>query len=408
MLFLSKEDYYEVYLKSIISDFDRDTLSMLYQPIIGGAAVALYLSLQQDHKKIDHLFTHQELVNSIGFSIDIIQDARSKLEAIGLLSSYYKTEKDATYYKYVLYAPKTPKEFFDDILFKGLLIEKIGEKKVQSLVRKYKEKKLDLTDYHEVTASFKDVFNPQFDSGSFEEGENIVGGYGRKVKDISKGFDSAKFLLSLEEKFQISSKYILKKDIKKISEISMLYGVEESVLSEFVAQCYHGDMKDKIDYEALKELCIKDKNYQVLRNGNKGGTVAYDTSSKLAKKIEIMSTYSALDYLKLKQKNGSPSPSDIKLITELGEIYGLNSGVINALIDYCLERNNNILSRSYVTKIAASIARENISSTIDTMNYLLKNINKRKKTTTTTNVEQNMKKEETISDEELEDLLEDL
>ena len=408
MLFLSKEDYYEVYLKSIISDFDRDTLSMLYQPIIGGAAVALYLSLQQDHKKIDHLFTHQELVDSIGFSIDIIQDARSKLEAIGLLSSYYKTEKDATYYKYVLYAPKTPKEFFDDILFKGLLIEKIGEKRVQSLVRKYKEKKLDLNGYHEVTASFKDVFNPQFDSGSYEEGENIVGGYGRKVKDISKGFDSGKFLLLLEEKFQISSKYILKKDIKKISEISMLYGVEESILSEFVAQCYHGDMKDKIDYEALKELCIKDKNYQVLRNGNKGGTIAYDTSSKLAKKIEIMSSYSALDYLKLKQKNGTPSPSDIKLITELAEVYGLNSGVINALIDYCLERNNNILSRSYVTKIAASIARENISSTIDTMNYLLKNINKRKKSTSVLKTEVNIKKEEVISDEELDDLLEDL
>ena len=117
-----------------------------------------------------------------------------------------------------------------------------------------------------------------------------------------------------------------------------------------------------------------------------------------------MSTYSALDYLKLKQKNGVPSPSDIKLITDLFEEYGLNSGVINALIDYCLERNNNILSRSYVTKIAASIARENITSTIDTMNYLLKNQNKKKNTT---NVVKETKKEE-ISDKELDDLLEDL
>jgi len=118
-----------------------------------------------------------------------------------------------------------------------------------------------------------------------------------------------------------------------------------------------------------------------------------------------MSTYSALDYLKLKQKNGVPSPSDIKLITDLFEEYGLNSGVINALIDYCLERNNNILSRSYVTKIAASIARENITSTIDTMNYLLKNQNKRK-TTSTIQVKEN--KNEEISDKELDDLLEDL
>lgn len=406
MLFLAKEDFYEVYLKSIISDFDRDTLSMLYQPIIGGAAVALYLSLQQDHKKLDHMFTHEELMNSIGFSIDVIQVARSKLEAIGLLSTYYKNEKGIGYYKYVLYAPKTPKDFFDDILFKGLLIEKIGEKKVQSLVRKYKEKKLDLSSYHEISASFKDVFNPQLDNGTFEEGNKISGGFGRKVKNIAEGFDSNEFLKILENQFHILTKFIKKSDIKKLSQISMLYGVEEAVLAEFTAQCYDGEAKEKINYEQLKELCIKDKTYQLLRNGKNGGSIAFDTTSKLSKKIELMSTYSALDYLKLKQNNGSPAPSDIKLITDLSETYGLNSGVINCLVDYCLERNNNILSRSYVTKIASSIARENITTTIDTMNYLLKNINK-KKNTLTTKVEVSEQKEQ-ISDQELDDLLEGL
>ena len=406
MLFLNKDDFYEVYLKSIISDFDRDTLSMLYQPIIGGAAVALYLSLQQDHKKINRQFTHEELVNSIGFSLDVIQKAREKLEAIGLLSSYYKNENNQVYYKYILYAPKTPKEFFDDILFKGLLIEKIGEKNVQSLIRKYKEKKLDLSSFHEVSASFKDVFNPQFDNGIFEDGKELVGGFGRKIKDISKGFDSAKFLNELENNFHIQSRLFTKKDLKKLSEISMLYGIEEEVLAEFTAQSYDSEQTEKINYDYLKELCIKDKNYQILRNGGKSGTIAFDTTSKLSKKIELMSTYSALDYLKLKQKNGSPSPSDIKLITDLFDQYGLCSGVINALIDYCLERNNNILSRSYVTKIAASLARENITTTIDTMNYLLKNINKRKNTKVISEQKQNSKEE--ISDTELDELLEDL
>ena len=407
MLFLNKDDYYEVYLKSIISDFDRDTLSMLYQPIIGGAAVSLYLTLQQDHKKIDKQFTHEELINSIGFSIDVIQKARKKLEAIGLLSTYYKNENSQIIYKYVLYAPKTPKEFFDDILFKGLLIEKIGERKVQSLVRKYKERKLDLSGCHEITASFKDVFKPQFDSSSFEEGTSIIGGYGRSVKNVADGFDSGKFFTCLEEKFHISNKFIKKVDVKKISEISMLYGVEETVLAEFTAQSYQPDCEHKINYDILKELCVKDKNYQLLRKGNSSGTIAFDTSSRLSRKIEIMSSYSALDYLKLKQNNGAPSPSDISLITELFEKYGLNSGVINALIDYCLEKNNNVLSKAYVTKVAASIARENISTTIDTMNYLLKNQNKRKTTTSTTKLVNEVKQEE-ISDQELDDLLEDL
>ena len=363
MLFLSKDDYYEVYLKSIISDFDRDTLSMLYQPIIGGAAVALYLSLQQDHKKINKEFTHNDLVNSIGFSIDVIQEARKKLEAIGLLSTFYKSEKGIGYYKYLLYAPKTPQEFFDDILFKGLLIEKIGEKGVQALVRKYKEKKIDLTNFNEISASFKEVFKPQLDNSSYLEGQEIHGGYGRNIKNISQGFDSNKFLSILERNFHISSKFITKRHIKKISEISMLYGVEESVLAEFTASSYRPDDKEKIDFDMLKELCIKDKTYQILRTGNNAtGTIAYDTQSKLGKKIEMMSTYSALDYLKVKQKNGVPAPADIKLITELSEVYGLNSGVINCLIDYCLEKNNNMLSRSYVTKIASSLAKNFIFS----------------------------------------------
>ena len=42
------------------------------------------------------------------------------------------------------------------------------------------------------------------------------------------------------------------------------------------------------------------------------------------------------------------------------------------------------------------------------MNYLLKNINKKKKTTAVTNTEVNVNKEEIISDKELDDLLEDL
>ena len=186
----------------------------------------------------------------------------------------------------------------------------------------------------------------------------------------------------------------------------MLYGVEETILAEFVSHSYRSNEEQKIDYDTLKDLCIKDKNYQLLRKSNNGGTIAYDTSSKLSKKIEMMSTYSALDYLKLKQNNGTPSPSDIKLITDLSEVYGLNSSVINALIDYCLAKNNNILSRNYVSKIAASIAREAITTTVDTMNYLLKNINKRKKETL--NKINNTVKEEDVSLKELDDLLEDL
>ncbi len=404
MIYLNKEDFYEVYLNSIISDFDHDTLTMLYQPIVGSHAISLYLTLYADYKKKSDIASLEDLLLEMGIDISNLTEAKNKLEGIGLIRTYYKKDKEQSFLKFVLYAPKTPKEFFDDILFKGLLISRIGEKKVQQYLRRYKTKKLDLEGYNEISASFNDVFKSSLDENVYSSTLNIVGGYGRKVIDISKGFDNAKFLSSLEN-FNILPKAIKKSDMKKISELALLYGVNEEIMSDYVSQAYRPEEKEKIDYEMVKELCVKDKSYQVLRK-NGSNNIAYSSTSKMGKKVEMMQTYSALDYLKIKQNNGAVSPSDVKLITELNESYGLNSSVINVLIDYCLERNNNQLSRTYVTKIAASLNREGITSTLDAMNYLKQNSRRKKLDVNISSPSDD--NEENITKEDLSSLIEGL
>ncbi len=404
MIYLNKEDFYEVYLNSIISDFDHDTLTMLYQPIVGSHAISLYLTLYADYKKKSDIASLEDLLLEMGIDITILTEAKNKLEGIGLIRTYYKKDKGQSFLKFVLYAPKTPKEFFDDILFKGLLISRIGEKKVQQYLRRYKTKKLDLDGYNEISTSFNDVFKSSLDEDVYSSTLNIVGGYGRKVIDVSKGFDNAKFLSSLEN-LNILPKAIKKSDMKKISELALLYGVNEDIMGDYVSQAYRPDEKEKIDYDMVKDLCVKDKSYQVLRK-NGSNNIAYSSTSKMGKKVEMMQTYSALDYLKIKQNNGAVSPSDVKLITELNESYGLNSSVINVLIDYCLERNNNQLSRTYVTKIAASLNREGISSTLDAMNYLKQN--SRRKKIDVDIPSQTEESEENVTKEDLSSLIEGL
>ena len=46
------------------------------------------------------------------------------------------------------------------------------------------------------------------------------------------------------------------------------------------------------------------------------------------------------------------------------------TGVINALVDYILETNNNILARNLIEKIGATLVRENIETAFDALNYL--------------------------------------
>ena len=63
----------------------------------------------------------------------------------------------------------------------------------------------------------------------------------------------------------------------------------------------------------------------------------------------------------------------------LSKDYNLPNPVINVLIDFVLQMNNNVLSKYSVEKIAASLSREKIETAIDAMEYLRENYVKENK-----------------------------
>ena len=417
MLILSREDFFEVYLKSIISDYDRDTLTLLYQPIIGADAVSLYLSLYAEFKKSkkqDAFNQHADLSLSMGFTTEQIIEARRKLEAVGLLETYYREEKNNGFYKYLLYAPKTPKQFFDDALFKGLLIEKLSEKKVQELIRKYKEKPLDLKGYEDVTASFVSVFKINKDSTCFIN-KDTIDGFDRKSIDVStKEFSLDVFTNILRDNYSVLTQYLSKTDLNKVSKLALLYGVNETTCADYFVECYKNKKLDVISFEnKLKE----EKNFVFLKNEITSTNSNIDTNSKIGKKIALCSNTSPLDYLKIKQRSNAIPDSDALLIKELIESYNLPFGVINVIIDYSLTTCNNMLKRAYVTKIASTIQREGIDNVLDCMNFFKLEAKRRKNTysktyskndTKNNNSNETKSNEEEITDSELYDMIEGL
>ena len=86
-------DTYIVINKSILNNEDRTILNMLYQPIIGPLPIMLYFSLWSDLDKMNIMsdeLTHHHLVSNMHLSLNEIVLARKKLEAIGLVKTYYK------------------------------------------------------------------------------------------------------------------------------------------------------------------------------------------------------------------------------------------------------------------------------------------------------------------------------
>ena len=45
MVILSENDMFEVKIASLLADYDRETITNLYQPIIGYTAIAIYYQL---------------------------------------------------------------------------------------------------------------------------------------------------------------------------------------------------------------------------------------------------------------------------------------------------------------------------------------------------------------------------
>ena len=404
MIYLTKEDYFEVYLASMISTVDRDTLIMLYQPIVGHDAISLYLSLYAEFKKQEfrEISTHEELVINMDITLDKLNESRRLLEGIGLIRTYYKKDEKCTYFKYVLYAPKSPSEFFNDVLLKGLLVRSIGEKRTNQIANIYKSKQLDLTSFNEISDSFTSVFHPDLDSNAFFVNIDNDRSFKHKTLDISKGFSTGEFLKTMETVHQIKENVFKKEDLIEISRIALLYGIEEVVMCDFVSQSI--DTNGNIDFEMVKKLAIRDLNFAPIRNSQVKSNDIFNGNSNLAKKHELMATTSAIDYLKIKQNNGAISPSDIKLINDLSNAYGLTSQVINPLIDYVLENYDNRLPRSLVLKIGATLARNQIQSTIDAMNFLYKTKNYSKKETPN----KTTKNEKNVTQDDINKLLEEV
>ena len=107
-------DTYTVINKTILHDEDRKLVSMLYQPIIGYTAASLYFTLLDDLDRSEVMsgdLTHHHLMATMQLRLDDIVVAREKLEACGLLKTYFKAG-NINQYVYLIYSPMSSYDFF--------------------------------------------------------------------------------------------------------------------------------------------------------------------------------------------------------------------------------------------------------------------------------------------------------
>ena len=377
MVILNSNDVFSIRLATLVADYDHETLINLYQPIIGHGATILYFTLLYEAaiQRVTSIASHETLLAKMQMATGDFLKARKTLEAIGLLRTYLEKNDESKIYHYELYAPKTPAEFFNDTLLYGLLINFIGEVDAKKL-NNYYGVTMEV-EGEDISASFKQIFHPDFENQAFLRALQSDPGRGRNRAMMKLEFTFGKFFLALKEVSQISETAFSKAELSEILRLASLYGVNETSAASVVSHFYDPSQEKgkRLDIAGITKAFQEETNYSYLSsfNGNRSsssGPNFVSSKGKLAQKINLMESVSPKDYLSILQGGTEPALPDLRLLDYLSKKFRLPNAVLNAVIDYTLSKNNNVLSKSYMEKICASLVRSNITTTVDAMNYL--------------------------------------
>ena len=384
MVILSEKDMFEVKVSTLLADYDRDTITNLYQPIIGYTALAIYFSFWSEAKnqKVLSYSSHEQFLARMKMNPGTFAESRKILEAVGLVKTRLEKVNGFSIYHYEILAPKTPKGFFNDTLLYGLLIQALGEMEAQRIKRVYEVHEVDPVG-EDVSSSFNDVFHPDFEDAAFmkasSESSKTVG---RNKGKVSTEFIYEDFFNALKSESQIAETAFSKKEMKEIERLATLYGISETVAAHVVINCYDPEKEKgkRVDLKQVNEDFKNEVTYsKTSRKSSSRSKNKVMGDDGLAAKIKYFEIASPKDVLSALQNGTKPAKADLNIIDMLSKDYNLPNPVINVLIDFVLQMNNNVLSKYSAEKIAASLSREKIETAIDAMEYLRENYVKENK-----------------------------
>lgn len=397
-------DTYVVINKTIINNEDRKILNMLYQPVVGPIPIMLYFSLWADLDKQEVFsdeYTHHHLITGMNLVMDEFIEAREKLEAIGLIKTYYK-EGSVNNYVYEMYSPLSAHEFLSHPMLNIVLYSNVGKQEYESIVNYFKQPKVSLSNFKDITVSFSDVFS-SVPMTSYE----VVNDSVRKVNKLKLNLDTNfdfNFLASSFPKGVDPSKVLTKENRELIVTLSYIYSLDAMKMQNIIRGCFNE--RGTINKEEFRKAC---RNHYQFDNGGVLPSAIYNRQpeylrkpigedSRRAKMIYIFETTTPYEFLCSKNNGLEPTKRDLKLVEDLMIDYSLKQGVVNVLVDYVLKTNNNKLTRNLVETIAGQWQRLKIETVEDAMNVAEKEHKKYNKSSSLNKTQIKEKKEEILPD----------
>ena len=332
----------------------RAILSLLYTPLIGAKGVALYHAfyalIDRSHLKTVS-YPHSFMYDLIKITPTEYRTVRRKLEATGLISTH--TQEDDVIYH--IYLPLSAESFIKDSPFAPYIAHVLGEARFNEMIEFFKIKRVQMSNYQDITANFDDVFEPA--QVKIKTRSQYLETKQRPI-EINHEFNLELFFESLPQSL-IHPQTKTQRAKERFIQISYIYNLDESDLKTLVLQSLNKDTT--VNFEELHK-----RSGKVYQNQPKHHYAKRDAPYDL-------------DYFKHNDPKGvyvditgmDVPVADARIIDDLLSKTDMKIEVINVLIAYVLkELNQQFPVYNYFEKIVAEWKRQNIESADDAIEFI--------------------------------------
>ncbi|WP_203333194.1 replication initiation and membrane attachment family protein [Planococcus beigongshangi] len=367
---LQPADAFKIRLPYPFSDYDRQLLTLLYQPMVGSEAISLYLTLWAEGGAVRAETPHYSLMNTLGMPISKIFESRLQLEAIGLLKTFKKGNETRTFL-YELCPPLDPRDFFSDPLLSMFLFSKIGDIAYRRVRDRFIIPAEEMDGFEEISRTFTDIFKPVHAKAGYPNDSQNLQQRSRKGYKAEYDFDFSLLHQGLSE--QLVPKRVLTAPIKEcICTLAFLYGWGPLEMQKVILLAIDDDYRLTIegikkaasDYYKMTVSTTAPKLEPVLV---KAPEQSGEPKTRQDELILYLESAAPIEVLRDIAGGKEPLPADVQLANNLVLQHGMEPPVVNVLLQYVLLRTDMKLTKSYVEKIASHWIRKNVTTVSEAM-----------------------------------------
>jgi replication initiation and membrane attachment protein len=360
---LRRSDTFIVSGEGLCSEIDYQVLSLLYQPIIGQSAFTLYMTLMNLMNRQDFIsdeYLHSDLESILGLKVSEIEQERFKLEAIGLLDTFFANDA----FSYEIKLPLSARNFINDGILGEYLIAAITKTRFKKLLKIFKVKAPNKKQKYNISKAFNEIF-PAIDTVENEYEGDLVANKTRTFSRLNNyNFVWRLFSESIDK--EIYDVENLTEAVKaKIEQLSYVYSLDELRMAEIFLKSLDDD--NMINIELLSKNARS--NYTTIPidpNREEVQTKPIDTDNL----VDYFKTISPKDLLS-ELGDGLVSSADLRHVERLIDEVGLNSGVVNVLLAYIAKtKGANLPSYQYIQKVGMGWKRDKIDSVELALDYI--------------------------------------